>query len=138
MVYFCNEFTKGNQLPRRNCLRNMIKEELDQAACKGHHMAIRDTMELLSGKWKIRIIGALSFGPMRFMGLKDSIEGIAAKMLSKELQDLEINGLVKRTVLNSKPISVEYNLTEYGLSLTPIIEVIAEWGKQHRQRLMKE
>lgn len=114
------------------------KEELDQTACKAHHLAIRDTMELLSGKWKIRIIGALSFGAMRFMAMKDSIDGIAAKMLSKELQDLELNGLVSRTVLNTKPISVEYELTEYGHSLKPIIEVIAEWGKQHRYRLMQE
>jgi DNA-binding HxlR family transcriptional regulator len=81
----------------------MKKQELDQNVCKAHHLAIRDTMELLSGKWKIRIIGALSFGPMRFMELKDSIEGIAAKMLSKELQDLELNGMVDRRVLNSKP-----------------------------------
>jgi DNA-binding HxlR family transcriptional regulator len=116
----------------------MKKQELDQNVCKAHHLAIRDTMELLSGKWKIRIIGALSFGPMRFMELKDSIEGIAAKMLSKELLDLDLNGMVDRRVLNSKPISVQYELTEYGRSVTPIIEVIAQWGKQHRYRLMHE
>ncbi len=116
----------------------MIKEELDQSVCKAHHMAIRDTMELLSGKWKIRIIGALSFGSMRFMALKDSIDGIAAKMLSKELQELEINGLVKRSVINTKPIAVEYELTAYGNTVKPIIELIAEWGKQHRQRMIQE
>jgi len=114
------------------------KEALDQHACQAHHLAIRDTMELLSGKWKIRIIGALSFGKMRFMALKASIDGIAAKMLSKELQELETNGLVKRTVLSSKPITVEYELTTYGDTVKPIIELIAAWGKQHRERTIKE
>jgi len=113
-------------------------EEPEESACRAHHLAIRDTMELLSGKWKIRIIGALNFGPMRFMALKDSIDGIAAKMLSKELQDLELNGLVKRSILNTKPIAVEYSLTDYGGTVKPIIEVIAEWGKQHRSRLINE
>jgi DNA-binding HxlR family transcriptional regulator len=114
------------------------KEDLNQPACKTHHLGIRDTMDILSGKWKIRIIGTLSFGPRRFMELKGNIQGIAAKMLSKELQELELNGLVKRTVLETKPISVEYELTPYGHSLKPIIEVIAAWGIQHRQKVMQE
>jgi DNA-binding HxlR family transcriptional regulator len=113
-------------------------ENINQDACTAHHLAIRDTMDILNGKWKIRIIGALSFGARRFMELKGTIDGIAAKMLSKELQDLELNGLVSRTVLNTKPITVEYDLTEYGHSLKPIIEVIAAWGKQHRDKVIKE
>jgi DNA-binding HxlR family transcriptional regulator len=117
---------------------NIKKEELKEKTCKAYHLSIRDTMELLSGKWKIRIIGALSFGPMRFMELKEEIDGIASKMLSKELQDLEINGLVKRTVLNLKPVAVQYELTEYGGSVKPIIEVIAEWGKKHREKIIRE
>lgn len=124
--------------PEETTEMTMKKEELDETACRAHHLAIRDTMELLSGKWKVRIIGALSFGPMRFMALKESIDGIAAKMLSKELQDLELNGLVRRTVLNTKPIAVEYELTEYGGTVKPIIEVIADWGKQHRLRVIHE
>jgi DNA-binding HxlR family transcriptional regulator len=114
------------------------KDELDQDVCTAHHLAIRDTMDILNGKWKIRIIGALSFGARRFMELKGTIDGIAAKMLSKELQDLELNGLVKRTVLNTKPITVEYELTSYGYSIKPIIDVIAAWGLQHREKVIKE
>jgi DNA-binding HxlR family transcriptional regulator len=95
-------------------------------------------MDILSGKWKIRIIGALSFGKMRFMELITNVDGIAAKMLSKELQELELNGLVSRTVLNTKPITVEYQLTEYGHSLKPVIDVIASWGIEHRERMIKE
>jgi DNA-binding HxlR family transcriptional regulator len=115
-----------------------VSENFNHDACRAHHLAIRDTMDILNGKWKIRIIGALSFGARRFMELKGTIDGIAAKMLSKELQDLELNGLVSRTVLNTKPITVEYDLTEYGHSLKPIIEVIAAWGVQHRDKVIKE
>lgn len=114
------------------------KHDLDHSTCNAHHQGIRDTMDILSGKWKMRILGALSFGKMRFMELISSVDGIAAKMLSKELQELELNGLVKRTVMNTKPITVEYELTEYGHSLKPVIEVIATWGMAHRQRLIGE
>ena len=111
---------------------------LDPTVCSAHHMAIRDTMDILSGKWKIRIIGSLSFGKQRFMELKANIDGIAAKMLSKELQVLEANGLVTRTVLDTKPVTVEYELTEYGHSLKPIINEISSWGIKHRERVIKE
>lgn len=113
-------------------------EDPEHDACAAHHLAIRDAMDILNGKWKIRIIGALSFGAKRFMELKGTIDGIAAKMLSKELQDLELNGLVSRTVLNTKPITVEYDLTGYGHSLKPVIESIAAWGKQHRDKVIRE
>lgn len=108
------------------------------AICSTHHRAISDTMDILSGKWKIRIIGALSFGKKRFGELKAEIDGIAAKMLSKELQDLEANQLVTRTILATKPITVEYELTLYGETVKPIIATMADWGHQHRQRIREK
>lgn len=101
--------------------------------------AIRDTMELLSGKWKIHILGILMHkGTMRFMDLLREIDGIAAKMLSKELQELEINDLVKRTVCNTKPITVEYEITVYGKTLENVFNEIVEWGTEHRKRVFKK
>jgi DNA-binding HxlR family transcriptional regulator len=58
-------------------------------------------------------------------------------MLSKELQDLETNQMVKRTVLQTKPITVEYELTPYGQTVTPIITAMANWGQQHRELIVK-
>jgi DNA-binding HxlR family transcriptional regulator len=113
------------------------KLEFSHEACDAHHRAIRDTMDLLSGKWKLRIVGSLSLGKKRFMDLIAHIDGIAAKMLSKELKELEINGLVNRTVVETKPMTVEYELTEYGHSLKPIVDEMAIWGMQHRKRLKK-
>ena len=101
--------------------------------------AIKDTMELLSGKWKIQIIGCMIMnGPMRFMDLRRRVEGIAAKMLSKELQELEMNKLIRRNVLPTRPVTVEYNLTEHGTSLLPVITEIRSWGIAHRQYLFQK
>ena len=69
---------------------------------------------------------------MRFMDLLRQVDGIAAKMLSKELQDLEAHQLITRTVLQTKPITVEYQITPYGMSLRPLIIEITDWGMNHR------
>lgn len=101
-------------------------------------MGIRDAIDVLSGKWKIQIIGTLLFGGrMRFMDVMREVPGIAAKMLSKELHDLEAHQLVKRTVMNTKPITVEYEITPYGRSLEEVIIPIANWGLAHRKKIMK-
>jgi len=116
------------------------KRLLDTEACgQDTLMAIKDTMLLLSGKWKIQILGSLLlFGEMRFMDLRREVPGIAAKMLSKELQELEQNELISRRVMNTKPLTVEYNLTPHGTTLQPIIDSIRAWGINHRQHLFRK
>ena len=104
--------------------------------CETTLLAIKDTVELLSGKWKMQIIGSLMMNDkMRFMDLLRDVNGIAAKMLSKELQDLEVHELVSRTVKDTKPVTVEYELTEHGRSLENLINEVAVWGIKHRNRL---
>lgn len=101
--------------------------------------AIRDAMSLLSGKWKFHILGTLIEGDtLGFMDLYREINGIGTKMLSKELQDLEMNKLVNRKVLDTKPITVEYSITEYGRTLAPLIDELAKWGMEYRNRLYRE
>jgi len=107
--------------------------------CRNRMNAIKDSMEILSGKWKFHILGTLmQGGKMRFMDLLREIDGIAAKMLSKELQDMEINHLIKRTVLDTKPVTVEYEVTEYGRTIEPIIDEIAKWGIEYRKSLYQK
>lgn len=107
--------------------------------CKEQLIAIKDTMILLSGKWKIQIIGwLLLYGKVRFMDMLRGIDGIAAKMLSKELQELEQNEIVARTVMPTKPITVEYELTEHGKTLNSVINAISAWGVTHRKFLFKK
>src|SRR5712672_3521268 len=106
--------------------------------CPKELLPVKDAMDVLSGKWKIKIIGTFMNynSPLRFMDLLRLVGGIAAKMLSKELQDLEINLLVKRTVQNTKPITVEYELTPHGKTLERIITEIGLWGKSHRKKII--
>ena len=104
--------------------------------CQMRIMAIRDTMEILSGKWKFHILGTLlQRDKLHFMDLLREVDGIGTKMLSKELQDLEMNRLVTRSVLNTKPVTVEYEITEHGKTLAPIIDEIAKWGTAYRNSL---
>jgi len=119
-------------------MRQKIKAEIPME-CSKIFMAIKDSMELLSGKWKIQILGVLMYkGTIRFMDLLREVDGIGAKMLSKELQELEINELVSRTVFNTKPITVEYEITEYGKSMEPMIKEIIHWGIEHRKRVFRK
>jgi DNA-binding HxlR family transcriptional regulator len=105
--------------------------------CSKKFLAIRDAMDILSGKWKIHIIGTLTYsGTVRFMDLLRLVDGIGAKMLSKELHDLEINLLIKRTVLDTKPVTVEYELTPHGKTLERIIKEIGNWGTLHRTKII--
>jgi DNA-binding HxlR family transcriptional regulator len=101
-------------------------------------LAINDAMAVLGGKWKISLIGALSFkGKRRFSDLLRDLDGIGPKMLAKELRELEANDVITRTVKNTKPITVEYEMTAYGLTLHTVICEIVAWGTAHRAHIMK-
>lgn len=117
----------------------MKKEKLEiKLECKEHIRGIADTIYLLDGKWKTMIISHLYYiGKMRFMDLKRQIEGIASKTLSKELKDLELDSLVTRTQNNTMPVSVEYELTEFGKSLYGIIDTMGDWGMNYRKILLQ-
>lgn len=114
------------------------KKELSED-CYKNLRGIKDTQDLLSGKWKTSIVGALYHnGKFRFMELGRHIEGIAPKVLSKELKDLEMNRLIIRTVKDTMPITVEYKLTPQGKSLNTIINAMGEWGIKYRESMMKK
>lgn len=101
-------------------------------------MAVQDSLDVLSGKWKIAIISSLClYNKRRFSDILNDVVGISNKMLSKELKDLEMNMLIKRTVLDTQPITVRYELTEHGLSLRTIINNLTEWGMMHRQKVVE-
>lgn len=96
-------------------------------------LAINDTLNVFSGKWKMPIIGTLLFGKKRFTELERNIPKITPRMLSKELKDLEMNGVICRKVYHTTPVTVEYELTESGNTLGEILDKMIEWGMQHRE-----
>lgn len=106
--------------------------------CGKHITAVHDTMDVLNGKWKITIISLLGFGKRRYSEILKEVTGISGKMLSRELKDMEMNLLIKRTVISEQPISVVYELTDYCVDLLPVIDSLAEWGRRHRQHIVEQ
>lgn len=96
-------------------------------------MAVRDALEALSGTWKLPILISLIDGNKRFRQIAREVEGISDKMLSKELKDLEMNKLVKRTVYDTFPPTVQYAVTPHAGSLKKVIAALRDWGKLHRR-----
>lgn len=106
---------------------------------KKEMMAVQDSMDVLSGKWKISIISSICYyNKRRFTDILNDINGISNKMLSKELKELEINKLINRTVLDTQPITVQYELTEHGKTLQTIIQNLTEWGIAHRKKIISK
>jgi DNA-binding HxlR family transcriptional regulator len=100
-------------------------------------LAINDTLNVINGKWKLPIIGSLLYGKKRFKELEREIPKITPRMLSKELRDLEANGIVNRTVHGTIPVMVEYELTSSGHSLQNVLEPMVQWGIQHRINILQ-
>src|SRR4249919_3200841 len=108
--------------------------EKTHESCTKAIIPVRDALDILSGKWKLPVMIALSFGNKRFSQLAKQVPGITDKMLSKELRELEMNDLVKRTVYDAVPVIVEYSMTTYGKTLEKLIEELQVWGSRHRKR----
>lgn len=108
----------------------------EPSACTGFLLSFRDALEVVGGKWKSVILLGLGYmGTMRFGELQRVNKGITAKTLSKELKDLEANGLVKRTVLDTMPVTVMYEITPYGRTLEAVLKDLRVWGVKHRERV---
>ncbi|AKK71940.1 MULTISPECIES: winged helix-turn-helix transcriptional regulator [Bacteroidota] len=105
-------------------------------ACAKNIDAVEDALYVLGGKWKLRIVIALESGHCRFNELQRVIKGISARVLSNELKQLEMNGLVKRVVHADKtPVVVEYRPTEYASTLKDVVSALADWGQKHRKKI---
>lgn len=107
----------------------------DIEASRPTTLALRDALEALGGKWKICIVQSLSAGPLRFKDLQEMVTGISPKVLSKELQDLENNLLLTRTVNSTKPVTVSYALTEHANEIQPVFDALVAFGTKHRKKI---
>lgn len=113
----------------------MSKHTLE--SCAKAKMAIRDTLDVVGGKWKLVLISVLRSGRKGFNELSREA-GISPRILSKELQELEMNGLVSRKVCDTKPVTVQYALTYYSETLNEVLLAMEKWGHQHRQKIFSE
>src|SRR4249920_3506342 len=117
----------------------MIKKpKTDPHGCTDDILAMLDTLDALGGRWKLLIVHYLltrQGESNTFKKMEKDIEGISAKMLSKELKMLEVNKIVHREVMPTKPVTVQYSITEYGKETKDVISVLVDWGQKHRMKL---
>lgn len=99
--------------------------------CPSNKCAVEATLNIIGGKWKGVILYRLLYGKKRFNELRRDMPKITHRMLTLQLRELESDGLVKRTVYAEVPPKVEYELTELGLTIKPIIKELYNWGTAH-------
>ena len=105
-------------------------------SCAKAKMAIRDTLDIVGGKWKLILISVLQSGKKGFNELSREA-AISPRILSKELQEMEMNGLVSRKVCDTKPVTVRYELTPYSQTLDDVLTAMEKWGFQHRNNIIQ-
>ncbi|MDF9799403.1 DNA-binding HxlR family transcriptional regulator [Catalinimonas alkaloidigena] len=103
--------------------------------CLSALVPVRDTLDVIGGKWKILILISVWEGNKHFREIERSIPKLSTKVLSKELKELEANQLVTRTVVNGFPVRTEYTPTEYSKTLKKVILELQHWGINHRKKI---
>lgn len=94
--------------------------------CPHFHAAI----ELVGKRWSGAILSALADGPCRFRELRHAVPGMSDRLLSQRLRELEVEGLVERTVEPGAPVRVTYSLSEKGSDLNPALRELGAWGRR--------
>ena len=97
--------------------------------------AISATLSILGGKWKILILFALSEGVKRFNELRRLVPGVTQRMLTAQLRELEAQHIVTRTVFAQVPPKVEYELSDIGKTLTPVLCALKKWGACYLEKV---
>ncbi|CDP82222.1 MULTISPECIES: winged helix-turn-helix transcriptional regulator [Mycolicibacterium] len=98
--------------------------------------AVREVLDRIGDKWSLMIIGTLRHGPMRFGEIQTTVAGISQRMLTLTLNRLVNDSLVTRTVFPEIPPRVEYDLTELGRTLLPLVMSLAEWAMAHHEEII--
>lgn len=97
--------------------------------------SVTTTLKVIGGRWKpIILFNLLENEKCRFNALKRMINGITQRMLTMQLKELVDDGVITREVFEVVPPHVEYSLTEYGKTLTPLLMLMRDWGASHTER----
>lgn len=88
-------------------------------------------MRIIGGKWKGSILWYLQDGPLRFNELARLLGGASRKMVNARLKEMEAMGLLTRTVLNDRPIAVQYEITSFGKSALGVLDKLKHWAEEN-------
>lgn len=109
---------------------------MNHATLKQVHVCPVETgLELIGGRWKARILWKLYNGTLRFGELRRGLPGITEKMLAQQLKELEHDRLIIRNQYPEMPPRVEYSLSEFGHSLTPVLDALKTWGVENQAQI---
>ena len=95
------------------------------------------TKEVLNGKWKFSLLYAIASGIKRPSALQRTLPEATRRVLNIQLNELELHGLIAKTIYPQLPPKVEYHLTDFGRSILPVIDAMDRWGTEHRPQLEK-
>ncbi|MFI9384320.1 winged helix-turn-helix transcriptional regulator [Kutzneria sp. NPDC052558] len=112
--------------PEGNCPRTMAIEDGG---------AVREVLDRIGDKWSLLVVATLREGPLRFGELEKRIAGISQRMLTLTLKHLVEDGLLARTAYAEVPPRVEYEVTELGKTLAPLVIALAEWAMANREQI---
>lgn len=113
-------------------------EKKEHKDCMSVLLPVRDTLDVIGGKWKLLILISIWEGNKYFREIERSIPKLSTKVLAKELKDLEVNKLVNRTIIDDYPVRIEYTITEHTKTLQTLIETLRDWGIKHRKKILKK
>lgn len=106
--------------------------ENENALIQGCGMAY--TLNMIGGRWKPSILWRLVPGTLRYSQLRAILPNISERILVLQLRELEKDGLIERIVYREVPPKVEYALTELGHSMKPVLQILSDWGEEHRPK----
>lgn len=98
------------------------------------HCGMAFTLSLIGGRWKPGILYQLVRGKMRYNELRKQLPDVSERMLVLQLRELESDGLIRRLVYAEVPPRVEYELTEAGISMKPVLKSMSDWGLAYQQK----
>jgi DNA-binding HxlR family transcriptional regulator len=99
------------------------------------HCGLGYTLSVLSGRWKMQIFWTISKQKIRYSDLRELLPHVSERMLVMQLKEMEKESLIKRIVYAEVPPRVEYEITENGLSLVPIVQILSDWGTVQKEQL---
>lgn len=92
-------------------------------------------LKVIAGRWKVLVLYHLADGPKRLSELQRLLPGISQKVLIQQLREMEVHGLVQRTVYAEVPARVDYAATPLGRSFEPVLQALCDWGRHHAAAL---
>lgn len=122
------------EVPSKSPVPSMLTAVLPAPVPAGEYeqCPVTDVLRRIGDKWTVLVIVLLGQRPYRFNELNRGIQGISQRMLTRTLRALEHDGLVRRQVFATTPPSVEYSLTDLGVSLLVPLSAVADWAMDHQ------